>query len=174
MDKKTRDVFCENRLSSAIGDETHVELISAKVLFPMIEKLLAEGRQAAFTVTGMSMWPFLCHGRDQVVVASCQLDSLRPGDIILIQTHLSNYLLHRITKITASGFVTTGDGNCFRDGEFPFSCVKAKVTCLIRNGKRIECSGWKWKFVSWFWMFLFPIRKWIFKAWFLIRKYFRR
>ena len=27
-----------------------MELITAKVLFPMIEELLAEGRQAAFTV----------------------------------------------------------------------------------------------------------------------------
>lgn len=154
--------------------ETEKRFISSEILFSAIAEQLAEHRQAAFTVTGMSMWPFLCHGRDQVVVEACQPDSLCRGDIILLQTQLGNYLLHRITKITTGGFVTTGDGNCFRDGEFPFSCVRAKVICLVRNGKRIKCSGWKWKFVSWLWMFLFPIRKWIFKVWFRIRKYFRR
>lgn len=153
--------------------ETEKRFISSEILFSAIAEQLAEHRRAAFTVTGMSMWPFLCHGRDQVVVESCQPDSLRRGDIVLLQTHLGNYLLHRITMITSDGFVTTGDGNYLRDGEFPFSCVMAKVTCLIRNGKRIVCSGWKWKFVSWLWMLLFPIRKGIFNAWFLIRKYFR-
>lgn len=154
--------------------ETEKRFISSEILFSAIAEQLAEYRQAAFTVTGMSMWPFLCHGRDQVIVEACQPDRLCRGDIILLQTHLGNYLLHRITKITSGGLVTTGDGNYFRDGEFPFSCVRAKVTSLIRNGKRIECRGRKWKFVSWLWMFLFPFRKGIFKVWFCIRKYFRR
>lgn len=32
--------------------------ISSEELFSAIEELLAENRQAVFTVTGMSMWPF--------------------------------------------------------------------------------------------------------------------
>lgn len=149
------------------------QLISSKELFSAIEELLAEGRQAAFTVTGMSMWPLLCHGRDQVVVEACLPDLLRRGDIILLQTHLENYLLHRITKKTATGVVTTGDGNCFRDGEFSFSCIRAKVVSLVRNGKTVKCSGWKWNVMSQIWMALFPIRKLMFAVWFRIRKYVR-
>lgn len=38
--------------------------ISAKLLFSAISEQLAENRQAAFTVTGMSMWPFICQMRD--------------------------------------------------------------------------------------------------------------
>ena len=149
------------------------QLISSKELFSAIEELLAEGRQAAFTVTGMSMWPLLCHGRDQVVIEACQPDLLCRGDIILLQTRLGNYLLHRMTKKTDSGVVTTGDGNCFRDGEFPFLCVRAKVVSLVRNGKVIECSGWKWKAMSQIWMSLFPVRKLMFAVWSRIRKYVR-
>ena len=48
--------------------EKEKKLISSQELFSAIGELLAQGRQAVFTVTGMSMWPFLCHGRDQVVV----------------------------------------------------------------------------------------------------------
>ena len=147
--------------------------ISANVLFPAIDVLLVEGRQAAFTVTGMSMWPFLCHGRDQVIVEACQPDMLHRGDIILLQTHLGNYLLHRITRKKGDGVVTTGDGNCFRDGEFPFARIRARVVSLVRNGKVIECRGWKWKVMSQIWMALFPVRKWMFAVWFRIRKYVR-
>lgn len=146
------------------------QLISSKELFSAIEELLAEGRQAAFTVTGMSMWPFLCHGRDQVIVEACRPDLLRRGDIVLLQTYLGNYLLHRITEKTNTGVVTTGDGNCFRDGEFVFSCVRAKAVSLRRKGKIIKCGSWQWKIVSHIWMALFPLRKRIFAVWLHIRR----
>ena len=60
-----------------------IQYVSAKTLFPIIRQLLNEHQQASFTVTGMSMWPFLCHGRDQVVLDYCSLDSLKVGDILL-------------------------------------------------------------------------------------------
>lgn len=78
--------------------EKEKRFISSEILFSAITEQLVEHRQAAFTVTGMSMWPFLCHGRDRVIVEACQPDMLRRGDIILLQTHLGNYLLHRITR----------------------------------------------------------------------------
>lgn len=53
--------------------------ISSKALFTAMEALLAEDRQAVFTVTGMSMWPFLCHGRDQVIVKRCSPNNLKKG-----------------------------------------------------------------------------------------------
>ena len=43
-------------------------LISEHILFEEIRGQLAAGRMVSFTVTGMSMWPFLCHGRDRVVI----------------------------------------------------------------------------------------------------------
>ena len=137
--------------------------ISSEVLFSAIQELLAENRQAVFTVTGMSMWPFLCHGRDQVIVEKCDSTTLKTGDIILFQKPEGKYILHRITKIEDDLFETTGDGNCFRDGFFSFSCVKAKVVCLIRKDKKIDCKSWIWKVVFQTWMLLFPIRKYLLK-----------
>lgn len=133
--------------------------ISSDALFLAVQESLSQGNMASFTVTGMSMWPFLCHGRDQVVVEACQPSAVKKGDIILLQTPLGNYLLHRVTKVTALGFETTGDGNCFRDGCFPFLCLRAKVVKLIRKGKEIDCSLWYWRIVFFIWNLLFPIRK---------------
>lgn len=44
--------------------QTEKRWITAQLLFSAISKELASHRRASFTVTGMSMWPFLCHGRD--------------------------------------------------------------------------------------------------------------
>ena len=136
--------------------EKEKKLISSQELFSAIGELLAQGRQAVFTVTGMSMWPFLCHGRDQVVVEACKPEEIRVGDVVLLQTYLGNYLLHRVTKIKGDCFETTGDGNCFRDGYFPFSAVRARVVRMIRKGRNINCDSVYWKLVFFFWRQLFP------------------
>ena len=133
--------------------------ISSEALFSAVKELLAEHRQAVFTVTGMSMWPFLCHGRDQVVVEYCDPETIKKGDIILFQTLLGKYLLHRVVRLDGRQFETAGDGNCFRDGWIDRSCVCARVTKLIRNGKTIDCGSLRWKAVFRFWMGLFPVRR---------------
>ena len=104
-------------------------------------------------------------GENDVYVSPSQIRKfgLKTGDIILFQKPEGKYILHRITKIEDDLFETTGDGNCFRDGFFSFSCVKAKVVCLIRKDKKIDCKSWIWKVVFQTWMLLFPIRKYLLK-----------
>lgn len=132
--------------------------VHASDLFQTLLPLLEEGHFAEFTVSGMSMWPFLCHNRDQVVLAACDQASLAVGDIILFQTPLQNYMLHRITALREDAFETTGDGNCFRDGWFPRDCVRARVVRLVRKGKTIDCGNRFWRFLFRVWSRLFPIR----------------
>lgn len=152
---------------------TEKRLIPSDILFSAISKELEENRKATFTVTGMSMYPLLCHGRDQVIVSTCQIEKLHVGDIVLFQTPENKYLLHRITQLKKETFISTGDGNFQKDGEFSLSCIIAQVTSIIRDGKRIECNGLKWNLFSYVWMFLFPIRKVMFKTWFHLRPYIK-
>ena len=63
--------------------QTEKKLVSSDILFTAISEQLAQNRQAAFTVTGMSMWPLLCHGRDQVIVEKTDKKNVKIGDIIL-------------------------------------------------------------------------------------------
>lgn len=134
-------------------------LISSSVLFAAIEEELQNRHQASFTITGMSMWPFLCHERDKVIITSCAAADLKKGDIVLLQTPLGNYLLHRVTGRKTGMFETTGDGNCFQDGWFPDACLQARVVSLIRKDKTIDCLAWQWKLIFRLWMCLFPMRK---------------
>lgn len=149
--------------------------ISSEVLFAAIAEQLAAGRQAAFTVTGMSMWPFLCHGRDQVIVGQAEGASLRRGDIVLYQTAEGRYILHRITKLGRSTFQTTGDGNFFRDKEMPYHNIAARAEGVVRNGRTIACSDWRWKMLSEVWMLLYPFRRGMFFVWFrVLRRWVRK
>lgn len=135
--------------------------ISSEALFSVIEEMFAENRQAVFVVTGMSMWPFLCHGRDRVVVERCDLTCIKKGDVVLFQTSLGNYMLHRVTRLESGYFETTGDGNCFRDGVFPISCIRARASSFIRKEKTISCDAVSWRIIFKIWGLLFPIRRYL-------------
>lgn len=139
--------------------ENEKKLVSAQDMFPVLLELLDKERQASFRVTGMSMWPFICHGRDQVILEACSGEQIKKGDIVLVSVCGKKYLLHRITRILPEGLETTGDGNCFRDGIFPRSFVKARVAYIIRKEKKIDCSSRCWRCIFQCWMLLFPIRK---------------
>lgn len=136
------------------------KFISSEELFSMIEDMLGHHRQAVFTVTGMSMWPFICHGRDRVVVEQ-YTGTVKVGDIVLLQTGYGNYLLHRVTNVSGEEIETTGDGNCFRDGWFLKSRIRARVCKIIRKGKEIDCHAGRWRLIACIWMGMFPIRKYL-------------
>lgn len=136
-------------------------LISEHILFEEIKNQLSAGRMVSFTVTGMSMWPFLCHGRDQVIIKLLGEEKLKKGDIILFQTSDGKYILHRITRIKDNKIQTTGDGNYYHDGWITKECVVAKVDHSIRKGQKILMTDHKWKVLSDLWMRLFFIRKFL-------------
>lgn len=121
--------------------QTEKKLVSSDILFTAISEQLAQNRQAAFTVTGMSMWPLLCHGRDQVIVEKTDKKNVKIGDIILYRVSEERYILHRITCLKKDYFQT------------------------------IDCSQLKWSILFRIWMLLFPVRKWIFRIWFRNRKW---
>lgn len=139
-------------------------VVSERNLFPMIESMLAEGKKVRFRVSGNSMWPFVVHNRDSVLLVSCDRTRLKKGDIILFETVGQHHILHRITKVKKGGYITTGDGNLHRDGFVPEDAVRAKVECIYRKGKKIDCGRWYWKIVFGLWMVAFPVRGGVRKA----------
>ena len=150
-----------------------VERIDNQILFSEIEKMLAEGRQASFTVMGNSMYPFLVSGRDSVIVEDIGTGKLRVGDILLIKPLPNRYMLHRVTQLAEDGFETTGDRNSFRDGLFPYERIVGRVSVIIRKNKTIPCSNPWYRFLSGLWSLLFPFRENLIRAWGIIRRWKR-
>lgn len=135
--------------------------VSTHELFPVIKELLAENRQAVFTVTGYSMLPFMGSRRDQVMLENCDKEHLKIGDVILFQKSFPpfDYILHRIYVITENGYITMGDGNDFMDEEITPNQVIGIVTKVYKKGKEIDCASRSWKRRSDIWRWLKPFRK---------------
>lgn len=150
-----------------------VERIDNQILFSEIEKMLAEGRQASFTVMGYSMYPFLVSGRDSVIVEHLGTRKPRIGDILLFKPLPDRYMLHRVTKLTEDGFETTGDRNSFRDGLFPYDSIVGRASAIVRKGRTIPCSDPWYRFLSKLWSLLFPFRGMLIRAWGKIRRWKR-
>ncbi|MDD6212409.1 MAG: signal peptidase I [Clostridiales bacterium] len=140
----------------------NVKCIMASELFALIKPLLEEGREACFIVSGMSMWPFIHHNRDSVIVKSIDFNHLKVGDIILFEVPCyEKYMLHRIMAIDKKKkrFQTAGDGNYFIDGWFPGDSVIAVVTGMKRKGKFISANSLTYRLLASMWRILFPVRK---------------
>lgn len=132
--------------------------VSTHDLFPIIEELLAQNRQAIFTVKGRSMLPFIGDNRDQVVLEKRDFTKLKKGDIILFQYDWGKYVLHRIYNASDLGYQTIGDGLISFDEWIRPNQVKGVVVKIIRKGKEIDCNSKIWKFIFYLWQILLPIR----------------
>lgn len=139
-------------------------IVSEIDMFPIVEEWIAEKKSVRITVSGNSMWPLIIHNRDSVLLEYAEAESLKRGDIILFHTPWGKHILHRITKVTEDGFITTGDGNLHRDGFVPTGNVIAKVTKVYRKEKEIDCGSRGFHLYSQFWMVCFPIRKYLEKG----------
>jgi len=147
------------------------EYMETSQLFSLVEEQLGLGRKASFTVTGMSMWPFLCHGRDSVILRAPVSEEIKVGDIVLLKIPVyEKYLLHRVTKLRDGRVQTTGDNNCFRDGLFPISCIIGVVDSLERKGKAIPVTSRPYRVASSLWRVLYPIRPVLLKLLRLVSK----
>lgn len=140
--------------------ETREKKVSTHDLFPLVKELLADNRQAVFTITGYSMIPFLGNGRDQVKIEKCDIKDLKKGEIILFQQDKipHDYILHRIYRIKDGKFLTMGDGNDYMDEPVAPQQIIGVVTTVYRKGKEIDCKSRIWRAAAAIWRINRPFR----------------
>jgi len=99
------------------------------VLLGEVSKIIAEGKDVAFTPKGNSMLPFIYGGKDSVIITAAP--SVKVGDIVLVKID-GKYLLHRIYEIDGDKLTLMGDGN-IRGTE---ACMKSDVVGRVREIRR--------------------------------------
>lgn len=129
-----------------------------RIFFAEIRRQLAVGHMVTFRVRGNSMRPFLEGGRDKVVLAPPQ--KIRVGDVVLALTDSGNYFLHRVLLMEPDGAcLLRGDGN--RNGRE--RCVLGNIIGVAsgfwRGNSFYSCQDWRWRFYSWLWIHLGPVRR---------------
>lgn len=98
-----------------------------QLITAMLRESLTQGQPVWLTVISGSMRPFLEIG-DEVRVASCSIEALQIGDIIVVEDGEST-LTHRFYKHTAAGeLLTRGDNYSVFDPPFPPQAFIGRVT----------------------------------------------
>lgn len=125
-------------------------------LIPLIETQLENGGRANLVVTGSSMRPMLVQYRDSVTLVP--VSSPVVGDILFFRRENGAYVLHRVIRKVADGFLLSGD-NQYQLEHITQQAVVAKVDGFRRNGKAYTMDCFGYRLYRWVWVRLFFMRK---------------
>ena len=132
--------------------------VKSNELFPIVREIFDHNGTAKIRVTGMSMLPFLRHERDFVELSATGAKELHKGDIVLVVRDSSEYVLHRVIKISSAGIYINGDSQCWTEGPIRPGQLAAKVISIWRDNRQIKCDNLFWRLLSHVWLLLFPVR----------------
>lgn len=141
--------------------------IANDLLLGEVCALLARGKQVKLRAKGRSMRPFICGGKDILVIAPAE--DIRRGDIVLAHTAASGYVVHRVVSISGERILLAGDGNLFQHEACDRADVAGIVTAVIRNGRRRSMTSAGSRLMASGWRRLLPVRR----AWYKLRKVIR-
>ena len=144
--------------------EQKEQIIPAYEWFAMLEPLLHDGCELKISPAGMSMYPFLVGGRDEVFLCVKEKQPPRRGDICLFSRDDQLYVLHRVHHINRRGYYMLGDAQTGIEGPIPEENIRATATTVIWHGKKIPCNQFWLRCLVEMWMWLRPIRPYIIRG----------
>lgn len=135
-----------------------MSVYSTRDALPRIRAALADGRPCQLTVTGSSMWPFLRSRKDAVILVPADRDPT-PGDILFYLRHEDFCVLHRVIRREKDGLLTLcGDAQTHLESVRPEQII-ALVSHIKRGSRLISCRALPWRFFSFLWVWLLPVRR---------------
>ena len=121
------------------------------LFFSWVETEIAEGRSVQFRLKGVSMYPLIRGGKDEILVSPCSSEELVPMDVVLFR-YQGRHVLHRIIRREGNWLTIQGDGSYVAKETCTVDDVIGKVQAIIRpSGKVISVDSWKWKLPSYIW-----------------------
>lgn len=107
-----------------------------------IEDVLSENGLYVGPTVGISMLPMLKARRDTVVIVKKE-GKLAPLDVALYKRSDGAYVLHRVLKVTDSGYIIRGD-NCYADEIVEENTVLGVLREFYQKDKHILCTDEKY------------------------------
>ena len=134
----------------------HNEAVLLDQMMPLIKERLAAGEKVQFTTRGISMYPLLRNGKDQVVLAPLP-EKLKKYDLPLYQRENGHYILHRIVKVGET-FTCIGDHQHVLETGVRKDQMIAIAVGFYRKGKYVDAKSFGYRFYSRFWHWTRPLR----------------
>lgn len=127
----------------------------SKVTF---EEEIEKHGNLVYTNTGDSMRPLLRQGRDLMVIIRKPKERLKRYDVPLYKRDDGQYVLHRILKVRKNDYVICGDNRWHREYGITDSQIIGVLSAVVRDGKNIPVTDYKYQIYVHLWCDFFYIR----------------
>ena len=122
------------------------------------EDLLEKDGVLVYTNVGTSMMPLLRQRRDIIEIRKKDpAVRCKRYDAVLYK-YGNKYILHRIMKVRPKDYVICGDHNLRREYGITDEHILGVMTRVVRDGKSIYPTDWKYKLYVHLWCDFFPVR----------------
>ena len=122
-----------------------------------IEEEINENGKLVFTNVGTSMKPLIKQDRDILIIEKTN-GKLKKYDIPLYKRKDGQYVLHRILNVSNDEYVICGDNCYIKEYGITDSNIIGVLTAIVRKGKQVKTTDFKYKLYTHIWCDLFFIR----------------
>lgn len=127
------------------------------------EEVLEKEGQLIYSNVGDSMWPLIRQGRDLMVIRR-QTGRLQKYDVPLYRRDSGQYVLHRVLKVRENDYVICGDNRWHRETGITDRHILGVLTAVIRDGKELPVTAWRYRLYVHLWCDLFPLRAFLLRG----------
>lgn len=111
-----------------------------------------------YSNVGDSMLPLLRQGKDVFVISRKPEGRLKKYDVPLYKRDDGTYVLHRILKVRKEDYILCGDNRWRTEHGVTDRQVLGVMTAVIRDGKAISVTDWRYRLYVHLWCDFFPVR----------------
>lgn len=134
------------------------KLIPATEWSSAVLPLMEHGHYFKLPIEGLSMYPLLSGGRDEVLIASILGKQLKRCDIVLFVRKDGTHVLHRIHHTKNKMYYMLGDSQTCIEGPIKEENILAVAIAVIRNERMISFDKYSYRVLSNLWLFMRPMR----------------
>ena len=121
------------------------------------EQEIQKSGKLIYTNVGNSMMPFIRQGRDILIISKVN-GRLKRYDVPLYKRDSGQYVLHRILKVRKDDYIICGDNRYVKEYGITDKNIIGVLTAVIRNGKEIPVTDYKYRIYVHLWCDFCPIR----------------
>ena len=120
------------------------------------------------------MWPLIRQGRDLLLISRKPEGRLKKYDVPLYKRDSGQYVLHRILKVQKEDYIICGDNRWQRETGISDRHIIGVLTAVIRDGKKLPVTDWRYRLYVHLWCDLFYLRAFLFRCRDLIKRIKRK
>ena len=127
------------------------------------EEILKNEGRLIYSNVGDSMRPLIRQGRDLVVIER-KNGRLKKYEVPLYRRDSGQYVLHRVLKVREGDYVLCGDNRWYRETGITDRHILGVLTAVVRDGKELPVTDWRYWFYVHLWCDLFPLRAFVLRG----------